>query len=238
MSDDRRPTDSQSGISAGQAQAAATQPAPVNGDLREDLRRLRADGGTYRSIAAAAGLAPATVYDLATGRGLATPATTRALQKISSGNLRHARVDAGGTRLRLRALHVMGHGSARIARALGTREMTVRKIVRGDAPTVSTALRVAVTDLYDAWWDKRAPERTGAERAAATAARRRAIAGNWCAGAGLDDDELDTPGYKPKSNWKPAAGTGTAPDIHPPANPRKNNRPMKNRNPQTRNSTP
>ena len=30
------------------------------------------------------------------------------------------RLDAGGTRLRLRALHVMGHGSARIARALGT----------------------------------------------------------------------------------------------------------------------
>ena len=117
----------------------------------------------------------------------------------------------------------MGHGSARIARALGVREMTIRAIVRGDAPTVSTALRDAVADLYDAWWDKRAPERTRAERAAATAARRRAIAGNWCAGAGLDDDELDTPGYKPKSNWKPAAGTGTAPDIQPstaPAEPR------------------
>jgi ribosomal protein S5 len=33
-----------------------------------------------------------------------------------------ARMDAGGTRLRLRALHVMGHGSARIGRALGVRE--------------------------------------------------------------------------------------------------------------------
>jgi hypothetical protein len=77
----------------------------------------------------------------------------------------------------------------------------------------SLSLRDAATDLYDAWWDKRAPEHTGAQRAAATAARRRAIAGNWCAGAGLDDDELDTPGYKPTSNWKPASGTGTAPDI-------------------------
>jgi len=46
-----------------------------------------------------------------------------------------------------------------------------------------------VIDLYDAWWDKRAPEHTRAEPAAA---RRRAIAGNCCAGAGLDD-ELDTP---------------------------------------------
>jgi transcriptional regulator with XRE-family HTH domain len=197
---------------------------PGPGDVQDQLRRLRAEGGTYRSIAAAAGLAPATVHGLATGRLNPTPTTTRALQKVSSGTLRRARFDAGGTRLRLRALHVMGHGSARIARALGVREMTIRQIVRGDAATVSRALRDAVTDLYDAWWDKRAPERTPAQRAAATAARRKAIAGNWCAGAGLDDDELDTPGYKPTSNWKPAAGTGTAPDIRPPAKPRKNNR--------------
>ena len=101
--------------------------------------------------------------------------------------------------------------------------MTVRQIVRGDAETVGCSLRDAVTDLHDAWWDKRAPERTRAERAAGTAARRRAIADNWCAGAGPDDDQLDTPGYKPRSNWKPAAGT--APDVHPPAKLRKNNGP-------------
>jgi plasmid maintenance system antidote protein VapI len=210
---------------AGQVPPATARSAPGPAELWDQVRRLRAEGGTYRTIAAAAGLAPATVHDLATGRRNATPSTTRALMKVNCGTLRRARVDAGGTRLRLRALHVMGHGSARIARALAVRETAVRQIVRGDTPTVSRSLRDAVTDLYDAWWDKRAPERTRAERAAATAARRRAIAGNWCAGAGLDDDELDTPGYKPKSNWKPAAGTGTAADIHPPANPRKNNRP-------------
>jgi hypothetical protein len=125
------------------------------------------------------------------------------------------RLDAGGTRLRLRALHVMGHGSARIARALGVREMTIRMLTRGDASSVSLQLRDAVTDLYDAWWDKRAPERTRAERAAATLARRRAIAGNWCAPAALDDDKLDTPGYRPRSRWRPATGTGVAPDIRP-----------------------
>jgi hypothetical protein len=125
----------------------------------------------------------------------------------------------------------MGHGSARIARALGVRETAIRHLVRGDAATVSTALRDAVTGLYDAWWDKRAPERTRAERAAATAARRRAIAGNWCAGAGLDDDELDTPGYQSASKWKPATGTGIAPDIHPPARTRKNTRRMNNNTP-------
>jgi transcriptional regulator with XRE-family HTH domain len=191
-------------------------------DVWEQIRRLRAQGGTYRSIADAAGLGLATVHDLASGRRNPTPATTRALGKVSGGSLHRARVDAGGTRLRLRALHVMGHGSARIARALGVREMTIRSIVRGDAATVSSSLRDAVADLYDAWWDKRAPERSRAERSAASAARRRAIAGNWCAGAGLDDDELDIPGYRPSSNWKPATGTGIAPDIHPPVRPRKN----------------
>jgi hypothetical protein len=192
-------------------------------DIQEHLRRLLDEGGTYRSIAAAAGLATATVHDLATGRRLPTPHTTRALLGLGSGDaLPRARIDAGGARLRLRALHVMGHGSARIARALGAREVTIRRLVTGDAKTVSVRLRDAITDLYEAWWDKRAPERTRAERAAATAARRRAASGNWCAGAGLDDDELDTPGYRPASGWKHATGTGVAPEIRPAAKPRKN----------------
>ena len=130
--------------------------------------------------------------------------------------LTFARLDAGGTRLRLRALHVMGHGSARISRALGVREETIQRLVRGDARTISPPLRDAIADLYDAWWDKRAPERTRAERAAAARARRRAIAGNWCAGAALDDDQLDVPGYRPRTGYRPATGTGIAPDIRLP----------------------
>ena len=130
--------------------------------------------------------------------------------------LTFARLDAGGTRLRLRALHVMGHGSARISRALGVREETIQRLVRGDARTISPHLRDAISDLYDAWWDKRAPERTRAERAAAARARRRASAGNWCAGAALDDDQLDVPGYRPRTGYRPATGTGIAPDIRLP----------------------
>ena len=80
----------------------------------------------------------------------------------------------------------------------------------------------SIADLYDAWWDKRAPGRTRLERAAATAARKHAIAGNWCAAAALDDDLLDTPGYRPRQGWKPATGTGIAPDIYPPASQHRN----------------
>ena len=152
-----------------------------------------------------------------TGQAAPVPRAHRAAGPVIGGRIPAGRVDAGGTRLRLRALHVMGPGSARIARALGARKTTIQELVGGNARTVSPQLRDAVSDLYDAWWDKRAPERTRAEGGAATIARRRAIAGNWCAAAALDDDQLDIPGYRPQYGWKPATGTGVAPDIRPAA---------------------
>ena len=204
---------------AGEHTLWQTQPAsPGQREAaRDHVTRLRQDGGTYRSIAAAAALSPATVHGLASGRRRAQPGTAAAVLTVTSPALPRARLDATGTRLRLRALHVMGHGSARIARAVGVHPVTIRKLVRGDACTVSQQLRDTIADLYDAWWDKRAPGRTRFERGAATAARKRAIAGDWCAAAALDDDLLDTPGYRPRHGWKPATGTGVAPDIRPPA---------------------
>jgi transcriptional regulator with XRE-family HTH domain len=119
------------------------------------------------------------------------------------------RVDANSTMLRLRALHVMGHSCARIARAIGVREAMIQRIARGQAKTVTPALCNAVAQVYDRWWDKRAPEHTPAERTAAGRARRRARHGDWCPGAALDDDQLDHPGYQPLQGWLPARGTGT-----------------------------
>ena len=197
------------------SQASPPYPVPGPGPARAHVRRLRQDGRTYRAIANAAGLDRATVSDLARGRRRPRRGTTTAVLTVTSQAVPRGRVDAGGTRLRLRALHVMGHGSARIGRALGVREQAIRQIVRGDVRTVSHGLRDKVTDLYDAWWDKRAPARTRFDRAAATAARKRAIAGNWCAPAALDDDQLDIPGYRPRQGWKPATGTGVAPDVRP-----------------------
>ncbi len=179
---------------------------PASGHLLSLLEK----GGTYRSIAQAAGVAAMTVHGIAAGRSRPQEHTTAVVQAVTAAGLARARVDAGGTRLRLRALHVMGHGSARIARAAGTSQRTVRALVRGDSARVSARLRDAVITVYDAWWDKRAPEGTRHERAAATTARRRAIAGNWCPPAALDDDELDQPGYRPGSGWRPARGTGPA----------------------------
>jgi len=164
----------------------------------------------------AARLTSPPVQDLPPGRRRAASSTAVVLL-MTSGTVPCDRLDAGGTRLRLRALHVMGHGSARIARALGVRERAIQRLACGDATTISPQLRDAIADLYDAWWDKRAPERTRAERFAASIARRRASAGNWCAAAALDDDQLDTPGYRPRTRYRPAKGTGTVPDFYSPA---------------------
>src|SRR3974390_147 len=149
---------------------------------RDHLTRLRQQGGTYRSIAAAAVLSPAPRPALASGYRRAHTATATAILTVTSPALPRARRDATGTRLRLRALHVMGHGSARIARATGVHPATIPNPVPREARTVTPQLRDAIAGLYDAWWDKRAPGRTRFERAAATAARKRAIAGDWCAG--------------------------------------------------------
>jgi integrase/recombinase XerC len=97
--------------------------------------------------------------------------------------------------------------------------------VRGDARTGSPRPCTAIIAVYDTWWDKRAPARTRSERAAATIARKRAIAVNWCAAAALDDDLLDLPGYRPQTGWMPATGTGTAPDIQPPHRRHRESRP-------------
>jgi hypothetical protein len=193
--------------------APSQPPAPRRAEAAKDrVTALRAGGGTYRDIARAAGLAPMTVHSLAAGDHRPDPATINAVLAINPGTLAPGRVDAGGTRLRLRALHVMGHGSARIARAAHASPQVIRAITRGDTSTVPVALRDMITAVYDAWWDKQAPGRTPAEKTAATRARRRAIAGNWCAAAALDDDNLDTPGYKPAYGWQAARGTGTATD--------------------------
>ena len=206
-----RPPSGRAGTAAGPGRPwADAQP------VRDHVARLRQGGGSYSAIAAAAGVATMTVHAIACGHGRITAATAAALLAVDPAGVRRVRVDAGGTRLRLRALHVMGHDCARIARTTRFSGQALQKITRGDTATVSPRVRDAVTAVYDAWWDKRAPTRTRAERAAATAARRRAQAGNWCAAAALDDDQLDVPGYRPDQGWRPATGTGTATHLPSP----------------------
>ncbi len=122
-------------------------------------------------------------------------------------------VDAAGTRLRLRALAAIGHSDRRIGRALGVPAWFVTKIMSGKTRMVTPGLLATVRRLYDAWWDLRPPASTPAEARAAAAARARAKRGHWCTPMGLDDAELDTPGYLPRTPWRPALCTGVADDY-------------------------
>jgi hypothetical protein len=133
---------------------------------------------------------------------------------ISPGPAAPGPVSVSGARLRIRALLAMGHSTGRIARALGgsTSARCVQRIARGDTTEIPPGLRARIGRLYDAWWDLVPPERTAAERHAAAAARRWARWRRWCTGMGLDDDELDQPGYQPYSSWQAATGTGVASD--------------------------
>lgn len=125
-----------------------------------------------------------------------------------------AQVSVPGARLRIRALIAMGHSTGRIARALGdgASARSVRRIARGDTTEIPPGLRARIGRLYEAWWDLVPPERTAAERNAAAAARRWACWRRWCAGMGLDEEELDEPGYQPQCTWRAATGTGVARD--------------------------
>jgi hypothetical protein len=129
------------------------------------------------------------------------------------------RTDANGTMWRLRSLVAMGHDCARIARALDVSPDLVRRIVRGQARTVTCEFRAISCQLWDAWWDKTPPRSTPAGRRGIARALRQAMHHNWPAAAGLDEDLLDEPGYRPWSRYRLATGTGVAPDF-PPARPR------------------
>jgi hypothetical protein len=179
--------------------------------VREHMLKLRAAGGTYESIGRAAGTGAMTVHCIANARRPTVQAKVASkLLAISEADIRIVQPSPGGTMWRLRALVAMGHTCSRMAVATGIPSATLRRIVRGDALTISPALRQAVTALFDAWWDKAPPRRTRQEKLAARNALKRAALNGWPCPAGLDEDELDLPGYRPSHGWLPATGTGTA----------------------------
>lgn len=195
-------------IAQGTWQPLATDPEPV----REHVRQLREGGASYHAIGEAAGVSAMTVHTLVNGTGGVTVRTAEALMQLTSARLNPPRVPALGTTRRIRALVAMGHSQARISRALGCDPNTVKHLARGTVATVRVDLRADAERLYRAWWDKRPPERTGYQRAAAEGARRRAQRAGWCTGAGLDDERISDPSYVPQASWRRAEGTGPAPE--------------------------
>jgi plasmid maintenance system antidote protein VapI len=195
-------------IAYGTWQPFTANPAPV----REHVRQLRTLGGSYQAIAATAGVSTMAVHALVNGQGRVRAETADALMQVRADGLDLPRTPAAGTTLRVRALVAMGHSCERQAQALGCHRETIQKLVRGELSTVPAGLRADAARLYNAWWDKRPPERTRGERRAAEACRGRAERSGWCTGAALDEDRVEEPGYAPRAGWRRAEGTGHAPE--------------------------
>jgi hypothetical protein len=192
--------------------------------VRGHVRGLRAAGGSYEAIAAAAGVSPMTVHRVRHGKrrtggqGRAVrPVPTRfsaaAAQRLVAVTPAMvaqvaARRDATGTRRRLQALIAAGHPPAALAHRLRIAPRALTRIVRGTTATVSPDLHAAVCALYDQLWDIAPPGRTPGERTAAAAARALAASNGWSAPMGLDDGRIDDPVYRPRAHWRPAAGGG------------------------------
>jgi hypothetical protein len=183
--------------------------------VREHVARLRAAGGTYESIGLAAGTGAMTVHGIANAcRPTVQAEVARRLLALSEAGIRSVRPSSAGIMWRLRALVAMGHTCSRMAAATGIPPATLRRIVRGEAVTVTPELQQVITALFEAWWDKAPPRRTRREELAAGNALKRAALNDWPCPAGLDEDELDQPGYQPNCGWRYARGTGVA-DHYP-----------------------
>jgi hypothetical protein len=126
-----------------------------------------------------------------------------------------ARVDANGSKWRLRSLYAMGHNGQAMATALGVDRTTVSAIVAGTQETITAELAKRVGMLWRAWWDLRPSTRTLPARREYARAQNKAAVKDWPTPANLDEEELDEPGYWPKACWHPATGVGEVRDPYP-----------------------
>ena len=180
--------------------------------VRAHVKSLRADGATYDAISQASGVATATIHALVNAGGRLKADTAVKLMAVTSV-APAPRYSVSGTRLRMRSLVAMGHSGARQGRALGMHPETARRIISGDASSVSKRTYRNVIRLWNAWWNKTPSIRTREEHGAAVQARLRAERRGWCNPASLEADNIDMSGYNPRTAWKPAAGTGVADDY-------------------------
>ncbi len=180
---------------------------------RAHVRLLRTYGASYRDIAAAAGIGYATAWSAVNLPEAMTEDTASALLAVQPRHISPRRVPAGGAMWRLRSLQAMSHTAPRMARALGINPVHVARIISGEVETVTPGLHRDICQLWEAWWDKKPRIRNQHEKSAAAKAMRRAARSKWPCPAGLDEDFLDEPGYKPRHPWKHATGTGIADDY-------------------------
>jgi hypothetical protein len=182
--------------------------------VREHVRLLRSAGASWQTIANTAGIGAMTVFDVMHRSSRVSDATAAALLAVQPGDMALPRVNANGAMLRLRSLQAMGHSSARIARSIGCHEQTLQRVANGSAQTIRADLHRAIVAVFTAWWDKRPPENTPAEKAAAGHSMKRC---STCLPTGLEQSTARHP--VPASQLNPGTTTRRQPYEPRQANP-------------------
>lgn len=117
------------------------------------------------------------------------PGIAAALRAVTPDTITPALVDVTGTRRRLRALLVIGHSHAEMARRLGTTAQRLNVVVHDTGPvTVTRHTAAGVRGLYDQLW---------AVPGSSPRARAAAQARGWVPPLGWDDDDIDDPAAAP-----------------------------------------
>jgi hypothetical protein len=168
--------------------------------VRQHVAALRAAGIGIDQIPVLAGLDRRCITRLPRTRSLRADTAAKILAVRPDPDLRAggARIDATGTRRRLQALQVLGWSQRRLAELLGTQQVVVGKVARGQSEFVRVATARRVRDLYERIWDQQPPASTKRERQSATNARRAAAARGWAPPMAWDDDTIDDPKAKPE----------------------------------------
>lgn len=195
----------------------ATRPLPPHGaadtaSVRQHIRNLMAAGTGWRSIADLAGVSRTEVHRiLYRNPGAVAPDTADRILTVTTDTPRPAaakdtKVDATGTRRRVRALHHDGYDTDHIGDAIGVCPQTVHSWLR--CARIDSRHAKAVKDLFERWSGVPAEDNDidpETARNARTLARLRrwTQAGAWC-------DDIDDPVAAPT----PWYGVRRAADLY------------------------
>lgn len=170
---------------------------------RQHLHALKAAGVSVREISRRTGYSTSLLERIY--RGVLTGTTQSTQDDVLSIPVPHlrrydkSRIDATGTRRRIRALVAIGHSLKVIAEDAGLSHDVPTRISRVDNPHQWVHIDVAdkIRATYDRLWDQTPPQNTPRQRDKATMSRNRATANGWLPPLAWDDDQIDDPAYTP-----------------------------------------
>lgn len=155
--------------------------------VRQHLRQLMRAGMSYRDINAMLGIN--IHYLLYQPIKRVNPVTARRILEIPipRSPLPTAKpIPADGSRRRTQALYTLGYSIAWQATHAGVSRNLISRVIHGQSSSIMACHAAKIRELYDAYWDKPAPD-TRESRGIRTRARKR----GWLPPLAWDDELID-----------------------------------------------